>query len=469
VTGSLFAAAHLTAAPTSGCLPGFSWACKLPGTIASDAWGAVVGSFTKSVGTTLALLFTFWEKIPSPSLSSAAGSPVGDLQGVLWWVVGPIAVLGVLVGVGRMAWSQRAQPGIDTVKSVALLSVVMGGGVAVVAGLVTAADALAGAILSRASGGDFQTRLSVIGRIDLAANTQLGGADSALVLLIALVAILGSLVQCGVLLLRGALLVVMVATLPLAASATNTETGRAWFRKSTAWLIAFILIKPGAALVYATAFYLIGDGADAASEVGGMVLLALSALTLPALMRLLVPAVASVASGGGAGEAIAGLGAVATGALGGGGSGSGSGGGVPAFAGAAGAGGGGGSKAGLAAHQSSPLAAAALSSRGVGAGAAAGAGVAGATGQAGAPAGDGSSGSSGGGSGGGFGGAGLAGASGAAGAAGAAGTAAAAAGGPAGLAARAGLNAAGEAAKGAKALGDAATGTGIGDGDGEKG
>ncbi len=409
-------------------LPVVGQACHLPAHLVQQGWAAVVDSFARSVGTTLTLLFTFWEKVPAPALSSA---------------VGPVAVAAVVVGAGRMVWSQRAQPGVDVVRSVALLSVLLGCGVTVTAGLVTMADQFAGFILSRSAGGDFQARLAAMAKVNLAANPQLGG-DSAVVLLVALVAIVGSLTQCAVLVLRGALLVVMVATLPLAAAATNTEMGRAWFKKSTAWLLAFILIKPAAACLYAVSFYLISDGTDVVSQVGGVMLIALSAFTLPALLRILVPAVASVASGIGAGEALAGAGAIAAGALGAGGMASGSSGNGPPGAsqtaaavgsrsggGSAtgGMGGGGGSGAGLSAAQSSPLAAEAVAS-----------GAAGtplpATGSGGSASGAG-------------GGAGLA-----------AGAAAAAAGGPAGLTARAGLKAAGEAVRGARKLGEAAAGDG---------
>ncbi len=416
-------------------LPIVGQACHLPAHLVQQGWAAVVDSFARSVGTTLTLLFTFWEKVPAPALSSVVGSPVGDLQGLLWWVVGPVAVAAVVVGAGRMAWSQRAQPGVDVVRSVALLSVVLGCGVTVTAALVTMADQFAGFILSRSAGGDFRARLAAMAKVNLAANPQLGG-DSAVVLLVALVAIVGSLVQCAVLVLRGALLVVMVATLPLAAAATNTEMGRAWFKKSTAWLVAFILIKPAAACLYAVSFYLISDGADVVSQVGGVMLIALSAFTLPALLRILVPAVASVASGIGAGEALAGGGAIAAGALGAGGLASGSSGHGPPSAshaaaagsrsGGTGGGGTGGGGAGLSAAQSSPLAAEAVAS-----------------GAAGTPL---PATGSGGGAGGGGG--------------GLAAGAAAAAGGPAGFAAQAGLKAAGEAARGARKLGEAAAGDG---------
>lgn len=457
----------VTAVPDGVCsVPVLGQVCNLPAHVVQQGWAAVVDSFSRSVGTVLTLLFTFWEKIPAPSLSVAPGSPVGDLQGVLWWVVGPVAVLSILVGMGRMAWSQRAQPGVDTLRSVAVLAVVMGSGVALVAGLVTAADGLAQGILDQSTGGQFQDRLVAIGQVNMAVNPALGGSSSALVLLVALVALVGSLVQCAVLVLRGALLVVMVATLPLAASATNTEIGRAWFRKSTAWLLAFIALKPAAALVYATGFYLIADGVDAVSIVGGMMVLALAAFTLPALMKLLVPAVASVSGGIGAGEAIAGVGALATGAVGIAGMSRG----PAAGSGSRSSGSGSGSSAGLASRQTtSTLAAESLSSSGFpgssGSSGAAGSpggsstrtGGAGASGSAGAGGSAGLRGSAG--AGGSTGSGGAPGADGATGAADAAdGSAAPPVAGPAGIAATAAVRAAGQVAQGAKTLGAAGTG-----------
>ena len=55
---------------------------------------------------------------------------------------------------------------------------------------------------------------------------------------------------------RGGMLVLLVGTLPLIAAFSNTEMGLQWFRKATAWLIAFALYKPAAAIVYAVAFKL---------------------------------------------------------------------------------------------------------------------------------------------------------------------------------------------------------------------
>jgi len=286
-----------------------------PSNIVKAGWAGVVNSFEQAVGQTIRLLFTFWEKIPAPSLSATAG-PVGQLQRSLSWYVGLFAVASVLIGAARMAWSRRARTGVDLLGSLVRLLLVSAVGVPAVAALVAAGDGFAAWLLQRSAGGDFGARMISLGQTVSLTSAIGGGATSALTLLIAILAILGALAQAIVLVLRGAVLVILTATLPLAASATNTDLGRQWWAKSSAWLIAFVVFKPAAALVYAGAFYLIGSGTDAQSVIAGLMTLALAAFTLPALMKLLVPAVASAGSSASAGDLLAVGGAMATGAVG---------------------------------------------------------------------------------------------------------------------------------------------------------
>jgi len=304
--------AALQALPNPCDVPVLGNAC--PSNIVKAGWAGIVDSFEQAVGQTIRLLFTFWEKIPAPSLSATAG-PVGQLQRSLSWYVGLFAVASVLIGAARMAWSRRAGTGVDLLGSVVRLLLVSAVGVPAVAALVAAGDGFATWLLQRSAGGDFGARMTALGQTVSLTSAVGGGATSALTLLIAILAILGALAQAIVLVLRGAILVILTATLPLAASATNTDLGRQWWAKSSAWLIAFVVFKPAAALVYAGAFYLIGSGTDAQSVIAGLMTLALAAFTLPALMKLLVPAVASAGSSASAGDLLAVGGAMATGAV----------------------------------------------------------------------------------------------------------------------------------------------------------
>ena len=73
-------------------------------------------------------------------------------------------------------------------------------------------------------------------------------------IVLGIVAFLATVIQIMLMLVRGGMLVLLVGTLPLVAAFSNTEMGMQWFRKASAWLMAFALYKPAAAVVYAVAF-----------------------------------------------------------------------------------------------------------------------------------------------------------------------------------------------------------------------
>jgi hypothetical protein len=147
-----------------------------------------------------------------------------------------------------------------------------------------------------------------------------------MIILLGLIAILASVMQIVLMIVRGGLLVILTGIFPTAAAFTNTEAGKGWFQKCTAWLIAFILYKPAAAIVYATAFQLsgskifgnVGDGKDFGSAllatVTGLALMIIALFAMPALMRFVTPMVGAVAGGGGA-VAAGTVGALASGAI----------------------------------------------------------------------------------------------------------------------------------------------------------
>ncbi len=106
---------------------------------------------------------------------------------------------------------------------------------------------------------------------------RLGGG---LVFLLALFGILASLAQLLIMLARGAVIVVLVGVLPVAAGSAMTEMGFAWFKKLWGWIFAFVLYKPAAAIVYAASFALIKDSKELIGVVSGYVLIILSVFAL---------------------------------------------------------------------------------------------------------------------------------------------------------------------------------------------
>ena len=143
-----------------------------------------------------------------------------------------------------------------------------------------------------------------------------GGATAAFVVIVlGLVALLSAFVQVALMVVRGAMLIVLAGVLPLTAANPYTEMGRQWFRKSVAWIVALLLYKPTAAIVYAGAFRLAGShafdgGGQIYSMVAGLAMMTLALFALPALMRFVVPATA-VLAGGGVGGLVGGAAAAA--------------------------------------------------------------------------------------------------------------------------------------------------------------
>ena len=252
-----------------------------------------------------------------------SSTTVGFLQNSLWYYVGGLAVLSVIIGGIRMAWEQRAQPGKDLLQSLITLIVVSGTGLAIISLATTAADAFSIWILNGATDCDVSAAgesncfgTNVAAMVAITASSPIGLIG---VLILGSIALLMTYVQVALMVVRGGLLVILAGVLPLTASFTNTQMGKQWFGKVIGWTIAFILYKPAAALIYAAAFSLTGtdafkdDGGGIWTILTGLALMLMALIALPALLKFVAPMTGAVTGGGTAGMAMAG----AAGAIGG--------------------------------------------------------------------------------------------------------------------------------------------------------
>jgi len=337
--------------------------------------------------TILKTLGTFWLNIPSPKVSNLAGpeltgaaaptnlqaaGPAGVLQGNLGYLTILAAVVGLIVCGARLGMTGRSEHGSEAVKMLVRLIAVTAAGAGIVDILIKAGDVFSPWIISSATGAPFeQTAPSLLTNEGLLAMTPL------LTIIVAIFALFGAGAMVIFMILRGALLIILIAVWPLSASLTSTEQGVQWYKKINAYLIAFVLLRPVASIIYAAGFLLIHDAHDfqttdpgvsaLMASLTGMAILAVAGLSLPALLRFVAPATAAgsgamtgaavmgaaVAVGAaavtmGAGAAAGGAGAGAGGASGGGASGaaSASSGGAGASAGGGGGGTGGGGTGG---------------------------------------------------------------------------------------------------------------------------
>ncbi len=364
---------------------------KIPGAVASKVTNSFLDEVRKSAAdattTILKTLGTFWLNIPSPKVSNLAGpeltgaaaptnlqaaGPAGVLQGNLGYLTILAAVVGLIVCGARLGITGRSEHGSEAVKMLVRLIAVTAAGAGIVDILIKAGDMFSPWIITSATGAPFdQTAPSLLTNEGLLAMTPL------LTIIVAIFALFGAGAMVIFMILRGALLIILIAVWPLSASLTGTEQGLQWYKKINAYLIAFVLLRPVASIIYAAGFLLIKDGHDfqttdpgvsaLMASLTGMAILAVAGLSLPALLRFVAPATASgsgamtgaavmgaaVAVGAaavtmGAGAAPGGAGAGAGGASGGGASGaaSASSGGAGAAAGGGGGGTGGGGTGG---------------------------------------------------------------------------------------------------------------------------
>jgi len=317
--------------PDIGCYIGGA-----TGAVASKVTNSFLDEVRKSAAdattTILKTLGTFWLNIPSPKVSNLSDSELtgaaaptnlqasgaaGVLQGNLGYLTILAAVVGLILCGARLGITGRSEHGSEAVKMLVRLIAVTAAGAGIVDILIKGGDVFSPWIISSATGAPFdQTAPSLLTNEGLLAMTPL------LTIIVAIFALFGAGAMVIFMILRGALLIILIAVWPLSASLTGTEQGLQWYKKINAYLIAFVLLKPVASIIYAAGYLLIKDGHDfqttdpgvsaLMASLTGMAILAVAGLSLPALLRFVAPATAS-GSGAMTGAAVMGA-AVAVGA-----------------------------------------------------------------------------------------------------------------------------------------------------------
>ncbi|MEU7219740.1 hypothetical protein [Nocardia iowensis] len=289
-------------------------ACESLGEAVTGAASLVFEDMVTALGNGLAgglrLLMTWWTAIPSPQLTSSDGTPGAALVGIRDYTSGLQVVLltaGILFAAARLAMAKRGGTAGEAQESFLMLARAVFASMTVAAVITAgtrAGDRFAAWVISDASRGDLNSAVGNLIEFDLKQGSSLG---SGLLLVLFLLGIISTLVQVVMLVIRQALLILVVAVLPIAAAASGTGPGSQSYKKLLSWSLAFMLWKPVGALVYALAFTVAGrDPQDPQLVLLGLILLVMTVVVLPALMRLVAPAVATLGGGGGAGAAIAG-------------------------------------------------------------------------------------------------------------------------------------------------------------------
>ncbi|MFR9769370.1 hypothetical protein [Nocardia sp. SC052] len=293
-------------------------ACEQLGQAASDAAGSaldnVVDAMLDSFAKGLRLVMNWWTTTPSPQLTGAGGEPGAALSAIRDYSGGLQVLLlttGIMFAAARLALAKRGGVAGEAQESFLMLARAVFSSMAFAAMITAgtrAGDAFAVWVLFDASRGDFDGVVDRLTAFDTETWSSLG---TGMLLLIGLLGAISALIQLVMLVVRQALLILVVAVIPLAAAASGTGPGSQAYKKLLSWSLAFVLFKPVGALVYAIAFTVIGheEQHDPQLVLLGLILLVMSVIVLPALIRLVAPAVATLGGGGGTAAVLAGGGA----------------------------------------------------------------------------------------------------------------------------------------------------------------
>jgi hypothetical protein len=253
-------------------------------------------------------LGAFWMNVGTPQLTGQ-GTPVATIAGDTRWIVNLVAVGCILVAAARMAILRRGEPARVMLTGLARLVFVTAAATVIVQAAGYLGDQWSAGLMNSAHLGTngWSTAISVT-----ALAGAFGGGDGVL-LIVALLLIFSSLIQLMLMVMRVGLVIVLTGTLPLAAAASMCDWGESWWRKHVGWLAAWLLYKPAAALLFASAFALT-NGTNLTEVLAGWMLLVLSVLILPALLRLIVPLTAALGAASQGSLALAAAGAAASGA-----------------------------------------------------------------------------------------------------------------------------------------------------------
>ncbi|MGV9450212.1 hypothetical protein [Streptomyces sp. NPDC003635] len=224
------------------------------------------------------------------------------------WLVVYLAVGSLIFASVRMALERRGTAGVTALKGILRVILVSGAATTVVTAAAAVADDYATYLFNAGA----QAQLSNVGACKSGDNVQ-----SFLLLVLAFLLLISGIIHTILMYIRLGVMILLLGTLPLAAAASMTDWGSGWWRKHIGWMIAWLLYKPAAGLVLYSGSAMIsqgGQGGDINERIAGIGLMLLSAVSLPALLKLVVPATAALGGGNPVSGALASAGALATGA-----------------------------------------------------------------------------------------------------------------------------------------------------------
>ena len=301
-----------------------------------DALQKMVDGLIDGIVNTMTFVLTFWITAPTSGLteSSAVGGSITTMQDYVSTITLFFGILGLFIAAGRMAWTARAEPLKEMLRMLAAVVFVQALALSATQMLLRGGDEFSTWLIQTVTQQDMENSFVQLIPV-IAANGGSFVANPATIqialgamMVVLIVVLLATIAQFMFLILRDVLLAIILVFLPTLAAASLTKGGSEAFEKAQGWIVALLLYKPTAAIIYALGVLLV-KGVGSANEAGdvdwaalllGALTLVLATMAMPALIKFVAPAagrgVSNAFSGGAAvaGAVGAGAGAVAMGA-----------------------------------------------------------------------------------------------------------------------------------------------------------
>ncbi|MBT0568619.1 hypothetical protein [Williamsia sp. CHRR-6] len=290
-----------TVTPTAGDVTkNVDWNKLNPVAVATkelDNWFAqACESVGKFAGDLLTLSMSWW--LRTGSIDVTSGLAITGSHAVQT-VVMMIIALGIIGSAITMVLTRRPGPaaelGMGAIKFVLIASL----STTILAGAMHAGDDFARQVT--ADGADqFGPQMQQM--LGIATLHNPGG-----VLLLGIVAAVLSGIQWLFGFIRQAGIVVLYAMLIFAAAGQLSSWGRQWFPRICSMLIALVLYKPAAAIMYSLGWKLMGTERSLSAVMVGLMVIALTMLALPVMLKFFAFISPAISGGGSAGTALAGI------------------------------------------------------------------------------------------------------------------------------------------------------------------
>jgi len=270
------------------------------GYVADKGVQALADAIKGGVGSMVKALMTWW--VTSPSVFTADFGPVESLQRLLLPVTLVVATAALIWQGILMMVQRKPDPMLDAGRGLLALGFYSGAGVAALVGAMKAGDGLAQYLVGASTGGGFDARMAKL--------FSFTAVEPGLVIVLGILIVVASFVQWVMLFFRQGAIVILAAFMPLAAAGSIGHGTRPWLRRLLAWICSLIAYKPMVAFCYAVAFHFIGTSTDLTGVILGFVVLILSVVALPAMLRFFSWGIEAAAEHMGSGA----MGALAAGA-----------------------------------------------------------------------------------------------------------------------------------------------------------